>query len=54
MNEFFAMGGYAAYVWPAYGVSIVALIAVAIVSWREMKLAERLVDLIQKAEASRR
>ncbi len=54
MNEFFAMGGYAAYVWPAYGVSIVALIAVAVVSWREMKRAERLVDLSQKAEAPRR
>ena len=26
MNEFFAMGGYAAYVWPAYGISAVALI----------------------------
>lgn len=54
MNEFFAMGGYAAYVWPAYAVSIVALIALAVISWRDMKRAERLVDLSQKAEASRR
>jgi heme exporter protein D len=26
MNDFFAMGGYAAYVWPAYAVFIVALL----------------------------
>jgi heme exporter protein D len=54
MNEFFAMGGYAAYVWPAYAVSVVALIALAVLSWRDMKRAERLVDLGEKADASRR
>ncbi len=26
MSEFFAMGGYAAFVWPAYGVTIAALV----------------------------
>jgi len=25
MNDFWAMGGYGAYVWPAYGISFVAL-----------------------------
>ncbi|MEM6538462.1 MAG: heme exporter protein CcmD [Pseudomonadota bacterium] len=25
MGEFFSMGGYAAFVWPAYGISTVAL-----------------------------
>jgi heme exporter protein CcmD len=29
MSAFFAMGGYGAYVWPAYGISLVSL-AVAI------------------------
>jgi heme exporter protein D len=27
MNAFFAMGGYAAYVWPAYAVFFIVLIA---------------------------
>ena len=27
MSEFFAMGGYGAYIWSAYGVTLVALIA---------------------------
>lgn len=26
MNEFFHMGGYAAYVWSAYGLSVVVLV----------------------------
>ncbi len=50
MSEFFAMGGYAAYVWPAYGVSIIALIVLAARSWRQMRRAERLVALSEKAE----
>lgn len=54
MSEFFDMGGYAAYVWPAYGVSIIALIVLAVLSWRQMRRAERLVALSEKAETSRR
>lgn len=27
MNDFFEMGKYAAYVWPAYGVSVVGIAA---------------------------
>ena len=43
--SFFAMGGYAAYVWPAYIISAVALIALAVASWRALKRNERLVAL---------
>lgn len=41
-NAFFAMGGYAAFVWPAYAISIIALVALALASWRGMRRAERL------------
>ena len=34
MAEFFAMGGYAGYVWPAYGVSILTLVAAIVLSLR--------------------
>lgn len=54
MSEFFDMGGYAAYVWPAYGVSIIALVVLAVLSWRQMRRAERLVALSEKAETPRR
>ena len=48
MSDFLAMGGYAAYVWPAYGISFVALGALALVSWRAMKRAERIVERSNK------
>jgi heme exporter protein D len=44
MSEFFAMGGYAAYVWPAYGISLISLAALAAVSWRTMNRAERMAE----------
>ena len=34
MAEFFAMGGYAAYVWPAYAASVVTLLAAIVMSLR--------------------
>jgi heme exporter protein D len=50
MSEFFAMGGYAAYVWPAYAISAAALIALAIASWRAMTRAEGLVARSESVE----
>ena len=34
MNTFWAMGGYAAYVWPAYAVSLLGLAVAAFVTLR--------------------
>lgn len=34
MDSFFAMGGYGAYVWPAYGVSALGLLLAVIVTLR--------------------
>ena len=34
MAEFFAMGGYAGYVWPAYGATILTLAVAVIMSLR--------------------
>ncbi len=34
MSALFAMGGYAAYVWPAYGVSALLLGGAIVVTWR--------------------
>jgi heme exporter protein D len=48
-QTFFDMGGYAAYVWPAYAVSILGLAALAVASWRRMKRNERLVELDEKS-----
>ena len=35
--QYLSMGGYAVYVWSAYGVAAVVLAALAIVSWRRTK-----------------
>jgi heme exporter protein D len=34
MAEFFAMGGYGGYIWPAYGASFLTLIVAIVVSLR--------------------
>ena len=44
------MGGYAAYVWPAYGISAVALIVLSVLSWRALKRNERLVELSENSD----
>lgn len=41
VSEFWAMGGYGEFVWPAYGVSILALVIIAVLSFRKMKATER-------------
>jgi heme exporter protein D len=48
MSEFWAMGGYAAFVWPAYGISAIALMTLCVLSWRAMKRAERLAERSEK------
>ena len=34
IESWFAMGGYAGFVWPAYGVAAIALGGLALFSWR--------------------
>jgi heme exporter protein D len=51
MSEFFAMGGYAVYVWPSYAISITALLVLGVLSWRAMKRAERLAKLADTPDA---
>ena len=40
-QTFLQMGGYAAYIWPAYGVAAAVLGGLAIASYRGMRQAER-------------
>jgi heme exporter protein D len=34
LDGWFAMGGYAAFVWPAYGLTAIVLGGLALLSWR--------------------
>jgi len=41
VESFLDMGGYAAFVWPAYGVAALVLIGVFLQRWRRLRAAER-------------
>lgn len=57
LSDFFEMGGYAAYVWPAYGFAALVLIALLAQSWRRAwrrdAELERARDVARPARASR-
>ena len=49
--SFFEMGGYAAYVWPAFGAAAAVMIALLVLSLRDMRAREA---ALRKLEAGAR
>jgi heme exporter protein D len=47
LGAYFAMGGYAAYVWPAYAAAIAVLGGIALASWRRYRRAVRELERLQ-------
>jgi len=47
---FFEMGGDAAFVWPAYGVAALMIVAFALLSWRRLRAAERALQRFAEAD----
>ncbi len=47
MSEFFAMGGYGAFIWPAYGAAAILLAGLVILSWKSMRRREAQVELLR-------
>ena len=41
MNEYLAMGGYAVFVWPAYGLSAIVMVGLAVSAWRNLRSREK-------------
>jgi len=41
MNNYLEMGGYAAFVWPAYGLSVIVMLGLAGTAWRSVRVRER-------------
>ena len=39
--QYFAMGGYAAFIWPSYGVAALLLVVLFLLSARRLQAAER-------------
>lgn len=51
MRDFFAMGGYAAYVWPAYLISAATLGGLTIFVWRRARRARERLRALEEREA---
>jgi heme exporter protein D len=51
---FLAMGGYALYVWPAYGAAVAALGGLALLSWRRYRASEKALAAAQQSLGRRR
>ena len=41
MNDYLAMGGYGAFVWPAYALSALVMIGLAVTAWWNLRVRER-------------
>ena len=44
LSDYFAMGGYAAFIWPSYGVAVLLLAALFLFSARRLQAAERALE----------
>ena len=54
IDAFLAMGRYAAFVWPAYGVAVTVLGGLALWSWRRRRQAVRALARLQRDGARQR
>lgn len=52
--DFLAMGGYAAYVWPAFGLAAIILIGLTVASLRGLRVAEADLASVEKSSSRRR
>lgn len=53
LDHFLAMGGYAAFIWPAFGIAAIILISLLIVSRRYWKAQAKAVAMLEKSRPRR-
>ena len=54
LNEFLAMGGYAAFVWPAYGLTAVVMIGIVVSGWRGLVRERQILEKLQQQRQGRK
>lgn len=54
MADFFAMGGYAAYIWPSYGLAAAVMLGLLFLSLRELKDNEATLKALETLRPGRR
>ena len=52
MNDFFAMGGYAGYVWPSYALALIILVANIVAPMQQRK--KTVTDIARKIRRARK
>ena len=52
VQTFFSMGGYGAFVWPAYLLSALVMIWLAAVTWTRLRATERALEALKTGPAS--
>ena len=48
LTEFLAMGGYAVFVWPAYGVTVIVMAGLLVQSLRRYRRGQREFETLQR------
>jgi heme exporter protein D len=54
IGSFLEMGGYGAFVWPAYALTVLVMTGFALVSWRELRAQKRILRQLEAAAPDRR
>jgi heme exporter protein D len=54
LMNFVEMGGYAAYVWPAFGATALVLVVLALASLRSLRAREQTLEGLQQASEAER
>jgi heme exporter protein D len=49
LAHYFAMGGYAVFIWPSYGLALVLLAGMAVAAYRRMRAAELAIERAEQA-----
>ncbi|MEN6541595.1 heme exporter protein CcmD [Parvibaculum sp.] len=53
MAAFFDMGGYAAFVWPAYGLAVIVMIGLALQSVADFRMQRKLARELEAGRSAR-
>ena len=53
LEQWFAMGGYAAFVWPAYGLAAIVLGALSLCSWQRHRRSVAMLTRLQRQPGTR-
>ncbi|CAO3415038.1 heme exporter protein CcmD [Azospirillum doebereinerae] len=54
MSDFLTMGGYAAYVWPAYAIAALVLLGLLAATWKGLRDSEATLKALESARPARR